>query len=316
MYRDSRRLRLILALLILTSFTLITVDYRGGEGTALAGLRRGAATVVGPMQRAVTRVVRPIGNALSSVGDLGSLTDQVEDLRKENAELRNQLRQAEDVRRRSDELDRLLGASGGRGAEILPATVIADSPNNFEWTITVDRGARDGVREDMTVITGDGLVGRVLEVAGFTAQVLLVIDPQSAVGARLANAQRGLVSGNGLDPLTLELREPDAAVAKGDVVLTSDSGTYIGGIPIGVADTITRQPTLTKRVSVTPYVRYTALDIVGIILTAPRDTPAAPVRPTPPAPSPAARPSPAPTPATAGTPSPSLTPSPSPTPAG
>ncbi len=292
MYRDSRRLRLILALLILTSFTLITIDYRGGEGTALSGLRRGTASVIGPMQRAVTRVVRPIGNALSSVGDIGSLDKQVEDLRKENADLRNQLRQAEDVRRRSDELDRLLGASGGRGAEILPATVIADRPNNFEWTITVDRGARDGVRQDMTVIAGDGLVGRVLEVSEFTAGILLAIDPQSAVGARLANGQRGLVSGNGLDPLVFELRAPDAKVAKGDVVLTSDSGTYVGGIPIGVADTVTRQPTLTKRVTVTPYVRYTALDIVGIILSAPREKPVAPIRP---APSPAS-----PTPSAAG----------------
>lgn len=304
MYRDSRRLRLILALLILTSFTLITVDYRGGEGTALSGLRRGAVAVVGPMQRAVTRVVRPIGNALSSIGDLGSLQDEVDQLRDENADLRSQLRGAEDIRRRSDELDRLLGAAGGRGAEILTATVIADGPNNFEWTITLDRGSRDGVREDMTVITGDGLVGRVLDVAAFTCTVLLAVDPQSAVGARLANGQIGLLSGAGLDPMVLELREPDAAVKEGDVVLSSGRGTYVGGIPIGVADTITRQPTLTKRVTVKPYVRYTALDIVGIILSAPRETPATPLRPTPP---PSAA-SPSPSPATA----PSAAPSPGP----
>jgi len=298
-YRNSRRLRLVLALLIATSFTLITVDYRGGEGASLRGLRRGAATVVGPVQRAVARVARPVGRSLSSVGDLGSLGDQVEDLRKENAELRTKLRAAEDLRRRSDELDALLGAAGSRGATLLPATVIADSPNNFEWTVTLDRGSRDGVQPDMTVIAGDGLVGRVLDVAPFTCLVLLAIDRQSAVGARLANGQVGLVSGNGLDPLVLELREPDAAVAKGDVVLTSDRGTYVGGIPIGVAETISRQPTLTKRVTIKPYVRYTALDIVGIILTAPRE-PSAPAVP----------PSPRPTP----TPSASLSPTPTPTP--
>ncbi|HVF18850.1 MAG TPA: rod shape-determining protein MreC [Mycobacteriales bacterium] len=291
MYRDSRRLRLVLALLIVTSFTLITIDYRGGEGASLRGLRRGAAAVVGPVQRAVSRVVRPVGRALSSVGDLGSLGDQVDDLKKENAELRTKLRAAEDLRRRSDELDALLGASAGRGATILPATVIADSPNNFEWTVTLDRGSRDGVAPDMTVITGDGLVGRVLEVAPFTCSVLLIIDRQSAVGSRLANGQRGLLSGNGLDPLVLELREPDAPVAKGDVLLTSDSSSYVGGIPIGVAETITRQPTLTKRVTIKPYVRYTALDIVGIILSAPRDAPAPAVSPSP-------RPTPTTSPAT------------------
>ncbi len=193
MYRDSRRLRLVLALLIVTSFTLITVDYRGGEGSALRGLRNGAASVVGPVQRAVARVVRPIGRTLSGIGELGSLSDQVDDLKKENAELRTQLRSAEDIRRRSDELDALLGAAGDRGARILPATVVADGPNNFEWTVTLDRGSRDGVEPDMTVITGDGLVGRVLDVAPFTCSVLLAIDRQSAVGARLANGQVGLV---------------------------------------------------------------------------------------------------------------------------
>ncbi|HVE98357.1 MAG TPA: rod shape-determining protein MreC [Mycobacteriales bacterium] len=306
MYRDSRRLRLILALLVVISFTLITVDYRSGEGTALAGLRRGAATVVGPVQRAVTRVVRPIGQALSSVGDLGTLDEEVDRLRKENAQLRTRLRAAEDLERRVAELDRLLGASGGRGAEILPATVIAETPNNFEWTITLDRGSRDGVRADMTVITGDGLVGRVLDVAPFTSQVLLAIDPQSAVAARLANGQVGLVRGNGIEPMVLELREPDVKVAKGDVVLTSDQGTYVGGIPIGVAETITRQPTLTMRVTIKPYVRYTALDIVGVILSAPRETPAAAVRPTPSA-------SAAPDPRATSTPKPTPTPTPAPT---
>lgn len=311
MYRDSRRLRIVLALLVAVSFTLITVDYRSGEGTALAGLRRGAAAVVGPVQRAVTRVVRPIGEALSSVGDLGALDEQVEELREENAQLRTRLRAAEDLERRVAELDRLLGFSGGRGAEVLPATVIADSPNNFEWTITLDRGRRDGVRPDMTVITGDGLVGRVLDAAPFTAQVLLAIDPQSAVAARLANGQVGLVRGSGLEPMVLELREPDAKVAKGDVVLSSDQGTYVGGIPIGVAETITRQPTLTKRVTIKPYVRYTALDVVGIILSAPRETPAPAVRPTVSA-SPAASPTAG---ATAG-PTASPSPAPSASPAG
>ena len=297
MYRDSRRLRLILALLVVVSFTLITVDYRGGEGAALSGLRRGAAAVVGPVQRAVHRVVRPIGQALSSVGDIGSLDDEVKRLRKENADLRTRLRSVEDLERRVAELDKMLGASGARGVVVLPATVIADSPNSFEWTVTLDRGSRDGVRADMTVITGDGLVGRVLDVGPFTAQVLLAVDPQSSVGARLANGQVGLVSGNGLEPMVLELREPDAVVNPGDVVMTSDIGTYVGGIPIGVAETVTRQPTLTKRVTIKPYVRYTALDVVGIVLSEPRRTPAPAVRPTAsPTPAPSDEASPTPTP--------------------
>ena len=304
MYRDSRRTRVVLALLILTSFTLITVDYRAGDGTALRGLRTAAASVFGPVQRAVTNVVRPIGNALATLGDLGGLNDEVNDLRAENAELKNQLHQIDDLRRENDELRRLNGLTTRGGYKTVRCRVVAVGPDNFEWTATVDCGSRDGIKADQTVVNADGLVGKVIEVAPFTSQVLLAIDPEFTVVGRLAaRGTSGPVKGNGLQPMDMQLLEPTAKVAKGEAIVSLGvQGGIVAGVPIGVVSAVsTERSVLTRTVSVKPFVRFTALDVVAVVVEPPRKDPRDAVLLTA-------------TPTPTATPPPSLPPCPSPMP--
>jgi rod shape-determining protein MreC len=324
MYRDSRRIRVVLALLILTSFTLITIDYRAGHGTALRTLRSGAAAVFGPVERAVTSVVRPIGNALSTLGDLGSLDAEAKKLRAENADLKNQLHQVDDLRRENDELRRLNGLAARGGYKTVRCRVIAVAPDNFEWTATLDCGSGDGLRKDQTVLNGDGLVGKVLSVAPFSAQVLLAIDPEFTVVGRLAaHGTFGPVTGNGLDPMTMELLAPTAPVSKGEAIVSRGvQGGIVAGVPIGVVTNVsTGRSVLTRKVTVAPFVHFTSLDIVGVVVQPPRTDPRNAVLATLP---PTPRPTPTPTqvPCTGASPSsgpagsPSASPSTSPCPSG
>lgn len=325
MYRDSRRTRVVLALLILTSFTLITIDYRAGDGTALRGLRSAAATVFGPVQRAVTGVVRPIGNALATLGDLGGLNDEVKDLQAENADLKNQLHQVDDLRRENDELRRLNGLTTRGGYKTVRCRVVAVGADNFEWTATVDCGSRDGIKNDQTVVNADGLVGKVIEVAPFTAQVLLAVDPEFTVVGRLAaHGTSGPVTGNGLAPMEMQLLEPTAKVSKGEAIVSQGvQGGIVAGVPIGVVESVSRERSvLTRTVTVKPFVRFTALDVVAVVVQPPRKDPrnavllTAPPTPTPtPSPTPPVCPTatPSPSPSPSGTPcvTPSASPSPS-----
>jgi rod shape-determining protein MreC len=275
-YRDSRRIRVVLALLILTSFTLITVDYRAGDGTVLRGLRTAAATVFGPLQRAVTSAVRPVGNALSTLGDLGGLNDDNKRLRSENTDLRNQLHQVDDLRRENEELRRLNGLAARGGYKTVTCRVVAIGPDNFEWTATVDCGSRDGVRVDQTVLNGDGLVGKVLAVAPFSAQVLLAIDPEFTVIGRLAaHGTTGPVTGQGLDPMEMQLLAPTAVVSKGEAIVSNGvQGGIVWGVPIGVVTKVsTERSVLTRTVTVRPFVKFTALDAVGVVVQKPRTDP-------------------------------------------
>src|SRR6266567_1070105 len=86
--RDSRRARLILAMLLLTAFTLITLDYRSGGG---GPLRRIGNAIFGPIEDAGAAVARPIGSFFSSLGHLSSYKNDNDRLRREVADLNRQL---------------------------------------------------------------------------------------------------------------------------------------------------------------------------------------------------------------------------------
>jgi rod shape-determining protein MreC len=315
MYRDSRRIRVVLALLILTSFTLITIDYRAGNGTALRGLRNAAAAVFGPVERAVTNAVRPVGNALSTLGDLGGLNDEVKRLRAENARLRNEVHQVDDLRRENDELRRLDGLTTRGGYKTVRCRVVAVGPDNFEWTATLDCGHGDGVRKGQTVVNGDGLVGKVVDVAPFSAQVLLAVDPEFTVIGRLAaHGTTGPVTGNGLDPMEMQLLAPTAVVSKGEAIVSNGvQGGIVSGVPIGVVTSVSKERSvLTRTVTVKPFVTFTALDVVGVVVQPPRKDPRNAVLLTP-SPTPKPSPSPSQVPCLAASPGPSGSPGTHPT---
>src|SRR3954468_19352469 len=123
--RGSPRLRLLLAVMLLTSFTLVTLDYRSGDNSPFHSLRSGAETVFGPIQRAVGTVVRPVGSALGSLPHLSSYKDDADKLRKENEKLQLELRTSEQARSRAAQLDTLLRVKNAGQYTIVPAQVIA-----------------------------------------------------------------------------------------------------------------------------------------------------------------------------------------------
>ena len=192
MNRDTRRTRALLALLLLTSICLITIDYRGGEGSPLDGVRSFAAAVFGPVEQVAAAIASPISGAVDRVGDLGNGTTDAERLAKQNKELRRKLRTSELARNRAAELDALLKVAGIGRYKVVPAQVIAiGAAQTFSWTVTIDAGTRDGVRPDMTVLNGDGLVGRV-KTSGPTTSDGAAGGRPRVVGGRAA---RGLDGG-------------------------------------------------------------------------------------------------------------------------
>lgn len=294
MNRDTRRTRIVLALLLLTSFTLITVDYRGGDDSPLAGLRGMAAAVFGPVQRAAAAVVRPVSDTLGDIGQLGEHEARIEELQRDNDDLRRQLRTSELARNRAAELDELLRVAGAGRYRIVPAQVVAVGPaQGLSWTVALDAGSRDGIRAGMTVLNGDGLVGRVKSVGPLTATVLLVVDPTSAVGVRLEGSMElGTLGGQGSGPLELELYDAQVSMSPGDRIVTFGS-TFVPGVPVGEVVAVERTPgTLTRAATVRPYVDFTALDLVGVVVEPPRRNPRDSLLP--PRPSPSATPSPVP----------------------
>ena len=302
----------------LLSLVLITVYYRSG-GTALAPLRRVATAVFAPVQEGVSTVLRPVGNFFRGVGDLFSARAQLPDLRATINELQAEQRALQDLVRENASLRELLAMRDRDQIEGIPAEVTGVSPSSFEWTVTLDVGTSDGVAEDMVVVNGQGLVGRIVSVTPFASRVLLAIDSSFGAASRVArNGEQAIVFGGGRDPMQLQLIDTDADANPGDEVVTSsyEGGTFPDGLRIGVIEQVEPAGKVDRRGRVRPYVDFTRLDFVLVVVRGPNRPP-----PPPPeaGPSPTATPTLSqtpgatpPSPATPGAPAVPVTPSPAP----
>lgn len=277
--RDTKESRLLLVLLIAIAFALITVDIRGGEDSPVDGARQAAAGVFGPIENGVSSAVDPIGNAISAVRDSGDRHDRLAALETENAALKAKLGSDERGRSRLKQFDKMLGLAGAGQYGIKGAQVIAiGAAQGFSWTITIDAGANDGIERDMTVLNGDGLVGRVTTVGPNTATVLLANDPDFTVGTRMEGSDElGFASGQGGRPLRVELLNGKAQVKKGDRLVTFGSQAdkpFVPGVPVGTVSRV--DPSggdLTRTLEITPFVSFTKLDVVGVVVQGPQKDP-------------------------------------------
>jgi rod shape-determining protein MreC len=195
---------------------------------------------------------------------------------------------------------------------VVAANVIAVG-QGYEETITIDSGTRDGIQPNQTVLDGNGLVGRVTQAGTSTATVMLAADASSAVGARVEGSNEiGVVTGTGKSlthgaMLRLQLLDANVPLQAGQRIVTfgSQAGRpFAPGVPIGVITQVTNTPgSLTRTAIVRPYVDFTALQVVGVVVVPPRQDPrdsVLPPTPTPTTTPPARRhhgtPTPSPTP--------------------
>jgi rod shape-determining protein MreC len=273
-YRRSRRHRFVLLLLVLTSVTVITLDFRSGGSGFLESVRDGAGDVLAPVQSTVDSVLSPVGDFFGGITRYGKL-------RSENARLRSQLDQARSDSLRAEGAERerqtLLEQQHLAFAADIPAVaarVTATSPSNFQLTITIDRGSDAKVAVGMPVVTGAGLVGRVIDVSGARSTVLLITDSSSNVGVRLqSSGDVGVATGEGgREALSVDLVNVDTKVAEGEAVVTSglQQSIFPPEVPIGrVRSASTPQGALRQRITVDPAVDLRRLQFVKVLLWTP-----------------------------------------------
>lgn len=268
--------RAVLVLLLLASFTLITLDVRGGSDSPLEPVRSAMGDVLGPVENTTAAAVRPFAAIPGFFRTTGGLRRDVARLEAENSQLKGELAGVSVDRNRAAELDGLLATSKSTGYALVPARVVAMGPaQSFSRTVTIDAGTRAGIRPDMTVLNNDGLVGRVVRADRSTATVLLLVDQDSVVGGRLGSSMEvGLLRGRGTvggdERLDLDLVDPSATVTRDDVLVTWGSkkgAPYVAGVPIGRVTAVASTPRQQSvQAVISPYVDFTSLDLVGVVV--------------------------------------------------
>jgi rod shape-determining protein MreC len=269
---NQRRVWGLFVALVLTALVLITLDFREDDGIAAAG-RDVASTGLAPLEGSIARVVAPVRRLSVNIADLFATRSENQRLRAEVAELRERRRAYADLERELAEVRALLGFREELGLATAPARVISVSPSNFEWTMTIDVGERDGVVRGMAVVDANGLVGRVLSTTASASRVLLAIDPNFSVAARsVGTSVLGLVDGRGSGAMRFGPLDPRAVVDEGDELVTATfPGSAIpSGIPIGrVISQDTRSSRLSSVFEVLPFVDAARLDHVLVVLAGP-----------------------------------------------
>lgn len=272
MHRRKGRGRALLLVFLALSILIITLDFRGGSGP-LERIRDFTAAVVAPIQRGLTTVTRPVGNFFSAIGDLANLREENRDLKDENEQLRAEIEEARNLSEENAELLANLELEEPWFAkEKVAAQVIADAPGNYRWAVVIDKGTRDGIREDMAVISPSGLVGKIIPpMRPDVATVILMIDPNfAAVAITEEEGIDGSVSGNGEgQPLSLQRVEKGSEVHAGARVVTSNlnRGIFPRNIPIGFISKVGGDERASELdIEVEPYVDFNDLNVVQILL--------------------------------------------------
>lgn len=175
--------------------------------------------------RAPLRLTSGAYYALRDVSRYKDLSMDNKILRENMDNLEKKILDLGEINLENQRLRRLLGFIESRQHKVVPAMVIARDPLAMRDTIIIDKGKKQDVRINMDVISGNGLVGRVMETGWSISRVLLITDRDSIVsGIVQRTREEGAVLGNMRRGLVMKYMELDSDVKEGDEIITSGFG--------------------------------------------------------------------------------------------
>jgi len=235
--RRSRRTWVTIAILVLISITIITLDERAGTHHITSGLKSFANDVFSPVRSGVNAVVDPIGNFFAGAVNYRGLQEQNNQLRATIGRLEEQQSGANYTQREQQQIDELQHLPFLPGISKVTAGVTSYQLSNFDADIQIDLGTSRGVTTGMPVVGNGGLVGVVTQSYRNSAIVTLVTDGQSKVGVVFGPATCttcwGISQGQGPgQQMNVNLVQPNTALSKGEIMYTN--GGQGGALPPGI----------------------------------------------------------------------------------
>jgi rod shape-determining protein MreC len=202
---------------------------------ALDHVRARAVDAVAPVVDALSRPAKAIANVIDEARNFLALREENAKLRGANAQLKEWQNAVTVLERENTQLKALLRFKPEPRLAYISARVIADTGGPFTRGLIVTAGKLDGVREGMAAMTGDGLIGRVVEAGDWSSRVILITDLNSRIPVTVASTgDRAILAGdNSAMPKLLYLPQ-DSLLATGAEVLTSGhGGVFPPNLPIG-----------------------------------------------------------------------------------
>ena len=221
---------IVLIFLAFVTFVISAVNPQG-----VAGLRMTAADIFSPVLQVVSVPVQDAASFVRNVSGLAELQAENMRLEKENTKLREWYQAAMIMEAENKSLRELLNVKLDPQNSYITARILADPGHTFVKSLLVSAGGNDGVRKGQAVVSGDGVVGRVVEAGNKVARVLLITDINSRVPVLVENSRQHAVLAGQNDGKPMLVHLPvDSELAEGARIITSGyGGVFPQGLPVG-----------------------------------------------------------------------------------
>ena len=265
----SKNFKIFIAVLATVLVVTVTVSILSNVSSPISSF---IGTVTTPLQKALTAFSNSVDDFKTSVGDNEKLMEEINRLKEENAALADQLTGYEQVMRENEFYEQFLGIKDKHSDMLFqPASVSARDCTDPYKGFAIDAGILDGVALYDPVITQEGLVGYITEVAPTYSKVTTILSPALKAGGKDSRtADEGVISGRA--DLAAEGKcyfynlQRDCTVSVGDYVVTAGGSVFPSGIIVGKVTDIKQQSKDTSLYAVvTPSIDFDTLKSVMVV---------------------------------------------------
>jgi len=238
--------------------------------------KRRPAWLIRPMTRGYSLVHQGINQAVEQVVEIWQGYVYLVHVREENLRLREEVARLKELNNRYVEyreenkrLRKLLRFKEETNFSVVPGQVVDKDSTNWFRSILINKGTEDGLRENLGVVTHQGLVGRTVEVGPDFSRVLLILDKSSSVAVLIQRSRaEGIMVGWKPDACRINYLPRTADVQVGDVVVTSGlGGVFPKGLLVGKVSRVEKKSYgLFQYAEVIPSVDFSRLEEVLVIV--------------------------------------------------
>ncbi|HBB15352.1 MAG TPA: rod shape-determining protein MreC [Treponema sp.] len=230
---------ILLVVMILTSGIMLSFS----AGGFLVDFGKIGFSIMSTMQKGVSFLSDGVSNAFTSIKDMTQMKKEYQALKERLKDYEYLQRSNTEIRRENDRLREQLDFSKDLSYKNIPAQIIGHDPDSLYSGITINKGARNGIRKGMPVIAiqngNIGVVGKIVTVGMGTSLIIPIYDSQFNISTRVQTSRDlGITKGSGFSDLPLSMgyirKSSFSDLHEGDVVVTSgENGNYISNVPVG-----------------------------------------------------------------------------------
>ena len=271
--KDKYKGKPVVIVTIVAIILIVIMGITAKQRENITIIERWAGNVITPIQDIINRGINSLEQNISFIFNITNLKAENKNLKKEVEVLRQEILNLNMKRSELEELKALKYAlnyiEDDSKYDIVSASVIGKSPNNWFNIFTINAGESQGIKKDSIILNSNGLIGRVYEVGDNWAKVISIIDNSSSVSFQImrdSNLQ-GMITGSITNEITGYLFDPLADIIVGDKIVTSGLGIYPKGIMIGEIIEIDKSSDhLLKMIKVEPTVNFKRVTKVIIMV--------------------------------------------------